>query len=484
MINLIKNECIKIFKKKSIYITLLITLIFIIACNFIYKYEGQNSDYNVGVDIAFYEEMLKDLNPNNKEDLEEYLMYKTEIDTAKLIQNYGDSNTWQAQIIRNKVNSIISQMNYYQYDAKNKVEYENMKKQYDILLQKINAGDWRHFAKEELIEIENNLLEQNQLKKQAQTQMEIKNIENQIYELELQKQVTNWRLEKDIPYGYNYQNTCLRKYQNAKMQIKDYEDSNNQEDYSQKQEYYNNLEIAAISQYDIEHQTEAGSGSDARGILLNVFNQFEIFIIIMIIMIAGTIVSEEFSKGTIKLLLIKPYKRTTILASKLITCLILIVIIILAVLSMQFIVGGLVQGFESFHTPAIVYNHNTNQLEEINIVSYLGMQAVGKMPIYILLMTLAFCISTIFTNSALAITIGLLGYMGSSFINQIGLILKLWWLKFFVTPNWDLTQYLFGGLPKFEGLTIGFSLVIIIVYMLIMLIPTFILFKKKNIKNI
>ena len=372
MINLIKNECIKIFKKKSIYITLLITLIFIIACNFIYKYEGQNSDYNVGVDIAFYEEMLKDLNPNNKEDLEEYLMYKTEIDTAKLIQNYGDSNTWQAQIIRNKVNSIISQMNYYQYDAKNKVEYENMKKQYDILLQKINAGDWRHFAKEELIEIENNLLEQNQLKKQAQTQMEIKNIENQIYELELQKQVTNWRLEKDIPYGYNYQNTCLRKYQNAKMQIKDYEDSNNQEDYSQKQEYYNNLEIAAISQYDIEHQTEAGSGSDARGILLNVFNQFEIFIIIMIIMIAGTIVSEEFSKGTIKLLLIKPYKRTTILASKLITCLILIVIIILAVLSMQFIVGGLVQGFESFHTPAIVYNHNTNQLEEINIVSYLG----------------------------------------------------------------------------------------------------------------
>lgn len=484
MINLIKNECIKIFKKKSIYITLLITFIFIIACNFIYKYEGQNSGYHVGVDIAFYEEMLKELNPSNKEDLEAYLSYKTEIDTAKLIQNYGDSNTWQAQIIRNKVSSVISQMNYYQYDAKDKIEYENLKKQYDSLVQKINAGDWKYFAKEELLEIENSFIEQKQLKEQAQSQAEIRNIENEIYNLELQKQVANWRLEKNIPYGYDYQNTCLRKYQNAKMQIKDYENSNNQEDYSQKQEYYQNLEIAAISQYDIEHQTKAGNGSDARGLLLNVFNQFEIFIIIMIMMIAGTIVSEEFSKGTIKLLLIKPYKRTTILASKLITCFILLVIMMLAVLSMQFVVGGLVQGFESFHTPAVVYDHTTNQLQEINIVSYLGMQAIGKMPIYMLLMTLAFCISTIFTNSALAITIGLLGYMGSSFINQIGLVLKLWWLKFFVTPNWDLTQYLFGGLPKFEGLTIGFSIAIIIAYMLIMLIPTFILFKKKNIKNI
>ena len=54
----------------------------------------------------------------------------------------------------------------------------------------------------------------------------------------------------------------------------------------------------------LEHRTE----SNARGMLVNFFSHYEIFIVIIIVMIAGTIVSEEFNKGTIKLLLVRPYK--------------------------------------------------------------------------------------------------------------------------------------------------------------------------------
>lgn len=162
----------------------------------------------------------------------------------------------------------------------------------------------------------------------------------------------------------------------------------------------------------------------------------------------------------------------------------MLIIVMVIVVIMQFVVGGLIQGFEGFSTKVVVYNHNNSQIQEIGIANYLGMQLLGKLPIYMLLMTLAFCISTIFTNSALAITITLLGYMGAPFINQLGIVFNLKWLKFFVTPNWDLTQYLFGGLPEFEGLTPIFSIAIIVAYMLIMLVPTFMLFKKKNIKNI
>ena len=112
------------------------------------------------------------------------------------------------------------------------------------------------------------------------------------------------------------------------------------------------------------------------------------------------------------------------------------------------------------------------------------MQTLGKLPMYILLMTLAFALSTLFTNSALAITIGVLGYMGGPIVNQLAEVYKLQWIKYFVTPNWDLRQYLYGGIPKFDGITLTFSIAIIICYMIIMLVPTYMVFKKRNIKNI
>ena len=61
-------------------------------------------------------------------------------------------------------------------------------------------------------------------------------------------------------------------------------------------------------------------------------------------MIAGTIVSEEFNKGTIKLLLVKPYTRNKILLSKFITTLIMIVFVIIVTITMQILIGGVLFG--------------------------------------------------------------------------------------------------------------------------------------------
>ena len=111
-----------------------------------------------------------------------------------------------------------------------------------------------------------------------------------------------------------------------------------------------------------------GDTSSAKGILLSTFDEYEIFLIVMFMMTAGVIVSEEFSKGTIKLLLIKPYKRSTILASKFITSIIVAIIVILLVLLMQFVVGGLIQGFDSFRNPTIIYDHTINNVKQINTI--------------------------------------------------------------------------------------------------------------------
>lgn len=482
MISLIQNELKKIFKKKSLLITLLVTLAFIILTNVIYKLDFGNSYYDyIEEEISFYGEQLKTLDPEKDKDM--YAQYKTELEVYQLVKKY-DEKSWQAKIIQSEMRSCISNINYYTYQEKSDSGLKIAKAKYNEYIKRLDTDDWRYFAEEEVKEKNTEIDELKAMQEKTTNKLEIKELQSQIRGYEISRQIATWRLEKDIPYGNDYKNNCLNSYMVAMEYIRSYDFGETEKNYDSKKQYYKAQETAAINKYDIENGTTVGDTSSAKGILLSTFDEYEIFLIVMFMMTAGVIVSEEFSKGTIKLLLIKPYKRSTILASKFITSIIVAIIVILLVLLMQFVVGGLIQGFDSFRNPTIIYDHTINNVKQINTIQYLAMQALGKAPMYILLMTLAFAFSTIFTNSALAITISLLGYMGSSVINMLALNLKLNWIKYFVTPNWNLTEYFWGGIPTFEGITLPFSIAIIVIYMVIMLVPTFIIFQKKNIKNI
>ena len=482
MISLIQNELKKIFKKKSLLITLLVTLAFIILTNVIYKLDFGNSYYDyIEEEISFYGEQLKTLDPEKDKDM--YAQYKTELEVYQLVKKY-DEKSWQAKIIQSEMRSCISNINYFTYQEKSDSGLKIAKAKYNEYIKRLDTNDWRYFAEEEVKEKNTEIDELKAMQEKTTNKLEIKELQSQIRGYEISRQIATWRLEKDIPYGNDYKNNCLNSYMVAMEDIRCYDFGETEKNYDSKKQYYKAQETAAINKYDIENGTTVGDTSSAKGILLSTFDEYEIFLIVMFMMTAGVIVSEEFSKGTIKLLLIKPYKRSTILASKFITSIIIAIIVILLVLLMQFVVGGVIQGFDSFKNPTIIYDHTINNVKQINTIQYLAMQALGKAPMYILLMTLAFAFSTIFTNSALAITISLLGYMGSSVINMLALNLKLNWIKYFVTPNWNLTEYFWGGIPTFEGITLPFSIAIIVIYMVIMLVPTFIIFQKKNIKNI
>ena len=173
-----------------------------------------------------------------------------------------------------------------------------------------------------------------------------------------------------------------------------------------------------------------------------------------------------------------------ILLAKFITVLITVLFIMIITVILQFIVGGIFFGFDSLSIPAIIYNHNTGTLMEMGILKNIILTGIGKLPIYVLIGTLAFALSTIFNNTPVAITITLMGYMASSIVNQFAYYYEIKWLKFFVTPNWDFTQFFYGKLPLMKGLNVPFSVIICLIYFIIMMIPTFMVFKRKNIKNI
>lgn len=486
MSNLIKNELTKIFKKKAIYILLLVTLAFVILSNCIYKYFYNNTSYSYYSDsyVEFAKEAINGLDPNKPSDTKMYIEYKTVLDVSDMMKEYSN-DAWQIQIIASTVESYINERNTYLYGAeKDENQANKINEQINELSERLKNDDWKYFANEELQNAEEKVKSLEEEKTSTDDKQRLEAIDSEIATAKIDLDVARYRVNENIKYGSDYMNTALANYQEQSYRITQIDNSKEELTYQEKKDYNDSLEQREISKYIIENHVDVNKANDLRGILSNFFNEFGLFIIVIVVMIAGTIVSEEFNKGTIKLLLVKPYSRNKILLSKFITVLIMIAFSIVMIIGMELIVGGFIFGFESLSVPILQYNFDTNMLQEINVFSYLGIQTIMQLPSIILLATLSFALSTIFTNSPVAIALPLLGYMGVAIINQLAIQYNIGFLKYFVTLNWDFSQYLFGGMPLMEGLTPIFSGIICIIYFLIMIIPTFIIFKKKNIKNI
>ena len=483
MINLIGNEFTKIFKKKTIYILFILIIGYILLMNIMMKAtdDGYSYYFYDEWNVEFYESSLRDLDPNDPADRAQYIDYKTQLDLQNLSKEYGN-RSWQVFIINNELTQYISTINAYEYsDEITEEAYNEAKQAYDNALEKLESDDWKYFVNADLAEINASLEEQNALKETTEDTATLATINNTIKDLELQKQINEWRLEKNISYAPSFLNNALDSYYSNMTQLNSFGNVENLDD-EEYQYYQSALEQSSLNRYYIENNISLET--DNREIFINFFNQYELFILIVGIVIAGSIVSDEFNKGTIKLLLVKPYNRVKILLAKLIVSICMIIIAIVVIAIEQLLIGGIVFGFDSLSTPAIVYNFDINQVETLNLFTYVALIGIGKLPIYILLTTLAFACSTIFTSTALAVAVPFLGYIGSSIINQLALVYNVKQVIYFVTPNWDLTQYLFGGTPLFKELTLPFSIGICLVYFLIMVVVSCIVFKKRDIKNI
>lgn len=483
---LIKNELIKLFKKKSIYIALIVVLGFMIFSNIMTKNTNNvlySQYYYSGQTLTFLQEELEGLDPEKASDMEMYIDIKSQIELYELMGEY-ENGSWQQEIISENLSGYFKEKCMYEYGAKkDSQKAQEAQNKIDEIKQKLDSDDWKYFAQLEL---------QQATEKLANIEEQIKNTEDKKALLSLNqekenalidKTIAEYRINKNIKYGQDYLNQALDDYKYSAQQILRYENSEKELTYDEKKAYNSTLEIRESSKYMIENKVDLNKMNLNKN-LEYFFDNYGIFAIAIIIMIAGTIMSEEFNKGTIKLLLVKPYSRTKILLSKFITVMLMVIFVVLIMGIMQLLVGGVVFGFDSLSEPVVAYNFNTNSLQEINVFVYFLTQFLAQLPIFILLATLAFALGTIFTNSALAITISLLGYIAANIINQLAISYNIKFLEYFVTMNWDLSQYLFGNLPNMEGMTMTFSIITCIVYFLIMIISTWIIFKKKNIKNI
>lgn len=488
MIKLIKNELFKIFHKKSIYVLAGIMLAFVILNNIVYKvFYDDNSNYisqtlnDSSWEIDYYSEELKNLDINKESDKEEYISCKTSYDIAVLHSSY-QIGTWQYNIIDTRLYDIIYNINYYTYIEKNDKILKEYQDKYDYYINSFENNNFKVFIKEELDSTQKEIDTLEKEKKTITSTKRLKEIEDSLNILYIKKEMINYRISNDVPYSNSYLNTAIEDY----IDTYTYLNSTTVDSlsYNEKIEYNNNLSKNATSKYIIDNKIDLNQENTVRNNLQCIFNSYEILIVILIIIISGTIISNEFNKGTIKNLLIRPYKRSTIFISKYISSFIILILSIIYLVSLELIVGGILFGLDSLNIPIVVYNFTTSSLVEYNIFTYLGILIIAKMPLLILIMTLSITLSTITLNSPISIAVPILGYTFSGIIGSLAMSFDLKWMKYFPTMNWDLTEYLFGGLPAFQYTSLSHSIIISIIYFAIMFTLSIIVFNKKNIKNI
>ena len=459
MIKLIKNEIFKILHKKGTYIVLIITALFITLVSYLIGHEETYFSTETYFDVD-----TGDVTQNkiNKEMNEKYQKY--------------NKDTWQHYVIDDTYD-IVS--NYY-YALDSGEISDEVKKSYQDVNNALANDDWQYFVNKTLASRKEELKTLEESLKYSTADKEKKNLESQIFTIKVAIEMLEYRLKENVKYGNDYLNEAIDAITYSASAINTYENTTNKET---KSELEDTVKRYYKSRYILENKEDINNASDLRFILTNFYSEYLFLILVFGIMIGGAIVSEEYNKGTIKSLLITPYKRSTILLSKFISVILLTILFIVIAYLMQTVIGGIFLGFGSLSNHVVEYNLATKSLEVMSVFKYILLYTIANLPQILLLVTLAFAVSTIIGNTALAIVITFAGVIGSSIINMFASMYKIKVLNYFVTTNWNFNYYLFGGTNPY-GPSITQAIIVCLVYFLIMIITSFIVFNKKNIKNI
>lgn len=195
-----------------------------------------------------------------------------------------------------------------------------------------------------------------------------------------------------------------------------------------------------------------------------------IFVTLFAIVLGAQSITDEFKDGTIKQLLLRPVSRRTILLSKYVANLAVIIgtVLILWAASMliDVLLFGMVRsGGLTFGTVCKAYLYG--------------------LPDSIFMMTLSFFIATVFKSSPLSITASVFLYIAGNVLSS--LLPEKWGAKYIIFNNLNLKVYdsnplISGGMePPFLGMSFGFSIIMILVHIVALLLIQIVIFEKREV---
>jgi ABC-2 type transport system permease protein len=200
---------------------------------------------------------------------------------------------------------------------------------------------------------------------------------------------------------------------------------------------------------------------------------------LFVIVVASDIVSSEFSKGTIKMLLIRPYSRWKILLSKFLATLGFAFVMWLVVIATTWLVGGLAYGFGGIDQTYLVVTDN-QEVRERTVVEYVFANIGVEFIELTALVALSFMISTLFMSNSVAIGVAMFTMFAGNTI--VMLLANKDWIIYTLFANMDLSTLIDGQNQLIKDLTLPFSISMLAIYTAVMLAITFTVFQKRDVK--
>ncbi len=490
LIKLIINECIKIFKKRSIIIFLTLSVVsFFISYGIVSIEKNSKSKYTYidnSIEIMQLElDKLKNEFKTATEDKQISLNFK--IQTYEYaIKNNIQIHSVNASYRANLIMQILAEEELLSSIEKNimKDEYINQIDKIARIQKILDDNSFEDYITYNKEKIEKDYNDKIITKDEYNTKIEEQNLalKYEIDKYPIVSDAVSWKKEllsenakivKTIESGYNYDKKeyltidGIRKLQEQKI-INTYRLDNN---------------IAPNNVINCEDNSNSYYrwSYDYFAIPLSMF-----FVSLLFIVLATSSISEETSKGTIKFLLITPFKRYKILLAKLISYILILIIITFILSQINVLLGNI---FFSNISNDYLYVDN-NRVEIMNTNLYVTLQYLLKLPEILIYILLGITLSTLTRNTAVANTFTVTTYIGvPPALYVIQQFVKLDFLKYLPFNNFDLRSKLLPfdtynntfAINNSYNTTLEFSLVVLGITAFLLLVTMFESFNKRDI---
>ena len=238
-------------------------------------------------------------------------------------------------------------------------------------------------------------------------------------------------------------------------------------------------------QYNLDHNLNPLEQSAAKFTTKFMEQAIFLFLPLLIIMLSADMVSGESSSGTIKLLLVRNVPRWKILLSKYLTLIILEVIVLFFAFVLSVIISGFFFGFGGWFAPIAtgfkVLAGKLDTTSVFNVPQWQYSLMVYSLAYFVAMVvgSISFMISILVKSTAASIGIIMSTLVAGNFISFFLTDWKITRYMFMV--NLRLTDYLSGSFQPIEGMTMLFSITVLLGWTIASIMISFVYFTKQDI---
>lgn len=459
MLKLIQNEYIKTLKKVSTKIVFILILLLAVGLVVIAKIADRDydyDDYGYYDPIADYQWNLDHVNevkaPGYEQEAE---MYQFMIDN-KIIDD------WKAEACYDAFETHIEYTDETGENAE--VSYLRSEEERNKIKQFVTSSDWKGYYGMLIDEIKASGADES---------------EYWMYQYCVDNGVS-----PEVTEDNQWQQVAIREVSDAKIKLRAAEESGS----TDPEELESLKNTIAVNMYRLNNGSAINVAESVNFFENGEINLWAVMVVstqlltvigLLMIIVAGSSVSTEFSNGTIKFLLINPVKRWKILIAKYLTCIsmgyIMMLLFFAVTMGLSTVMFGASQlgaeyitavNGEVVTTPGILFIIKDYLLGSISIV---------------VMATLAFALSSMTKSSALAIGASVFAMLsGEGLVTFLKVDLNQDWVRYFVFANMNLAT-VSNGTSIFSHHTMGFAVTVVAVHMVVFLLMAWDGFTKKEV---